>query len=339
MSEFFEIGSRIGPFEITGRLGAGGAGTVYRAVDKVGHREVALKTLTPETRPNEAIHRRFIREIEIAQRLNNPFIVAYDDCGVEGGVLYYTMELVQWGSLADVLTNRQKLSWREAAECGTQICVGLAYLHECGIIHRDLKPDNIFLSDDGRLKLGDFGLARDLCGLRLTSVGVTVGTIKYMSPEQAMARQDLDGRVDLYALGCILFEMLAGRPPFINDRPNDKSTFEIFKKHVNQKPPRVDEFVPDCPRAFSDLLDQLLAKRPGKRPKTASEVSQRLEKILAEPDASKSGITTMDRKKGSRSLTERLRGVSNARSTAKIAVIVIAIIVTVLIAALAANRG
>lgn len=208
MSHAVAIGTKLGPYEILGVLGSGGAGTVYRATDEKSGAEIALKTLMPSTVLSEEIHKRFVREISVAQKLKHENVVAYYDCGLHEEVLYYTMELVPWGSLGEVLTLKKALPWREAVECGIHICGGLEHLHEQGVVHRDLKPANIFLSDDGRLKLGDFGLARDLDSGRLTLDGLTVGTAKYLAPEQAMAEDDIDGRTDLYALGCLLFEML-----------------------------------------------------------------------------------------------------------------------------------
>ena len=179
------IGSRLGPYLILEQLGAGGAGTVFVAEDTETHEKFALKILRPGADVIEEIHARFIREITVAQKLNDPHIVSYRDCGVEDGVLYYAMEHVPWGSLADVLRSRGSLPWRDACECGQQMARALQHLHQLGIVHRDLKPANVFLSDNGTLKIGDFGLARDSDSPKLTVAGMTVGTCKYISPEQA----------------------------------------------------------------------------------------------------------------------------------------------------------
>jgi len=281
MHHDMNIGSKLEHFEITGRLGSGGAGAVFRARNLNDGKEYALKTLTSETTINEEIHKRFVREISVAQKLKHENIVAYDYCGFDENVLYYTMELVPWGNLSDVLAKKKKLPWRDAAECGIDICRGLEHLHQSNIVHRDLKPANIFLSDDGRLKIGDFGLARDLDSMRLTVEGFTVGTAKYLAPEQAMAKA-VDGRTDLYALGCLLFEMLTGRPPFISE--NQASQALIFRdmmgKHVKQKPPLVSDFVSGCPPQLTSLVDQLLAKSADDRPSSAAEVATTLESIL-----------------------------------------------------------
>jgi len=233
MHHDMNIGSKLEHFEITGRLGSGGAGAVFRARNLNDGKEYALKTLTSETTINEEIHKRFVREISVAQKLKHENIVAYDYCGFDENVLYYTMELVPWGSLSDVLAKKKKLPWRDATECGIDICRGLEHLHQSNIVHRDLKPANIFLSDDGRLKIGDFGLARDLDSVRLTVEGFTFWTAKYLAPEQAMAK-NIDGRTDLYALGCLVFEMLTGRPPFISENQGSQALIfrDMMGKHV-----------------------------------------------------------------------------------------------------------
>jgi serine/threonine protein kinase len=243
--------------------------------------------------------------------LKHENVVAYDDCGLHEEILFYTMELVPWGSLADVLARKRHLPWRDVVACGIDICRGLEHLHQTGIVHRDLKPANIFLSDDGRLKLGDFGLARDLGAVRLTIDGQTVGTAKYLAPEQAMAKPDIDGRTDLYALGCILFELLAGRPPFVNDDPYaHTSYFQLMEKHVEEPPPRVTDFVKDCPDSLSNLIDQLLAKSPAQRPSSAGSLIEALTAILADPQAQLLSTTTTDIEAPTTttpSLTERLQ--------------------------------
>jgi eukaryotic-like serine/threonine-protein kinase len=281
MHQDLTVGSKLEHFEITGRLGIGGAGAVFRAKNLNDGKEYALKTLTSETTINEEIHKRFVREISVAQKLKHENIVAYDYCGFDENVLYYTMELVPWGSLSDVLAKKKKLAWQDAVECGIDICHGLEHLHESKIVHRDLKPANIFLSDDGRLKLGDFGLARDLDSMRLTVEGFTVGTAKYLAPEQAMAKP-VDGRTDLYALGCLMFEMLTGRPPFIcEDQSSQALIFrDLMGKHVKAKPPLVSDFVSDCPPRLVSLVDQLLAKKPDDRPISAANVAETLQSIL-----------------------------------------------------------
>jgi serine/threonine protein kinase len=234
---------------------------------------------------NEEIQKRFVREISVAQKLKHDNVVNYFECELHEDVLFYTMELVPWGSLADVLKRKFVLDWREAVECAIHICQGLQHLHAHGVIHRDLKPANIFLSDDGRLKLGDFGLARDLGATRLTVEGHTVGTAKYLAPEQAMAKADIDGRTDLYAVGCILFEMLAGRPPFMGRQQDAVANFmDLMGQHVEDPPPRIRDFSPNCPAALDALIDRLLEKKAESRPISAAAVEIELQEILQDPE-------------------------------------------------------
>jgi serine/threonine protein kinase len=305
-----KVGSVIGPFRIVGELGAGGAGAVFRAQNLESGAEVALKTLKPTTALDEEIYKRFVREISVAQKLQHENVVSFDDCGVHEDILYYTMELVPWGSLSEVLARRGHWPWREVVECGIQICRGLEHLHQARIVHRDLKPANIFLSDSGLLKLGDFGLARDLEAFGLTVAGKTVGTAKYFSPEQAMAKQDIDGRTDLYALGCILFEMLAGRPPFLSQDPYSHEYVALMKKHVEELPPSVLDFAPGCPPSLAALIDNLLKKSPADRPRNAALVETMLQEILENPNTefsqSTSKIEMNEEPQSPKSLTERL---------------------------------
>jgi serine/threonine protein kinase len=177
------------------------------------------------------------------------------------------------------------------------------------VVHRDLKPANIFLSDDGRLKVGDFGLARDHDSERLTIDGQTVGTAKYLAPEQAMAKPDIDGRADLYSLGCILFEMMAGRTPFTSDEPHGAVNYvQLMRKHVEMQPPSLSDFVVGCPPALAAFISRLLVKNPDDRPKSAAEVSRILAEIIRDPlvEPCKVGRQAELEVPELRSLTERL---------------------------------
>ncbi len=352
MAQDVVVGSKLGDFEIVGTLGSGGAGTVFRAKNLSNGKEYALKTLMPGTVVNEEIHKRFVREITVAQKLKHENVVAYDDCGLHEDILFYTMELVPWGSLNDVLARTSRLPWREAAECAEHVCRGLQHLHDAGIVHRDLKPANIFLSDDGRLKLGDFGLARDLGSVRLTLDGQTVGTAKYLAPEQAMAKE-VDGRTDLYALGCILFEMLAGRPPFVDDDPYAGSNYVVLmQKHVEEKPPSVNDFGVQCPPDLAQLIDDLLSKDPEDRPDTAQEVAEQLNRMLGKSSKAAAQSEDKGHDKGSessealqeteeQSLTERLQAGAAPERTlnVKALVVVCIIVLAVIVIAVVSNSS
>jgi serine/threonine protein kinase len=265
----------VGEYELGSLLGTGTVGEVYRARHRQTGQAAVVKFLRAESSIEPEVQRRFVREVAIAEKLDHPNIVRHYDCGLCDDQIYFAMELVECGTLKDVLKRRGTLTWREAVACAIQVCEALEHAHRTGIIHRDLKPANLFLAADGRVKIGDFGLARDLNRGRLTMEGQTVGTCRYMPPEQITGDSELTGAADLYALGCLLFEMLVGRPPF------DGSTIiEIFEAHLyNEVTPPV-ALVRDCPQDLSELVLLLLAKNPEDRPASAAEVQAALAEIL-----------------------------------------------------------
>ena len=265
----------VGGYEVGALLGSGTVGEVYHARHcQTGVRAV-LKFLHERTAREPDAQRRFVREVAIAEKLDHPNIVRHYDCGLFDDQYFFAMEFVDCGTLKDVLRQRHTLPWREAAECALQICAALEHAHERGIIHRDLKPANLFLSADGQVKVGDFGLARDLNKARLTLEGQTVGTCRYMAPEQISGQAELTGAADLYALGCILYRSIVGRPPF-----DGESIIEIFEAHLYSEPRPPAELAEDCPRDLSHLVMQLLAKDPQDRPVSAANVQAALEDIL-----------------------------------------------------------
>jgi serine/threonine protein kinase len=265
----------VGGYEVGALLGSGTVGEVYHARHcETGVRAV-LKFLHEHAAREPDAQRRFVREVAIAEKLDHPNIVRHYDCGLHDDQYFFAMEFVDCGTLKDVLRQRRTLPWREAAECAIQICAALAHAHERGIIHRDLKPANLFISADGQVKVGDFGLARDLNKGRLTLEGQTVGTCRYMAPEQITGAAELTGAADLYALGCILYRAIVGRPPF-----DGESIIEIFEAHLYSEPQPPAELAEDCPRDLSDLVMRLLEKDPRDRPASAAEVQTALEDIL-----------------------------------------------------------
>mgnify|MGYP002084794387 FL=1 len=266
----------IGPYVLGRCLGHGGFGSVYEATHQETGQRVAVKVLhgTQELEPE--VQRRFVREIALLKRFDHENIVRVIEAGIHEGSIYCAMELVECGTLREVLTARWRLPWREAAEVAVQTCRALDHAHRRGCIHRDLKPTNLYLSEDGFVKLGDLGLARDLNDSRLTTSGQTVGTWRYMPPEQIRGEDDIDGRLDLYALGCILFEMVSGQVPF--EGPDFAA---IFEQHLENTPPRLDVVVGNCPTELADLVDKLLEKSPQDRPACAGEVAEALECMLS----------------------------------------------------------
>ncbi len=269
-------GEIIGPYLLGECLGKGGFGAVYEATHQETGQRVAIKFLHDTRELEPEVQNRFAREVALLRRLDHDNIVSLFDSGLHEGRIYCAMELVECGTLKEVLAVRSQLPWREATEVVLQVCFALDHAHQRGCVHRDLKPANLYLAEDGIVKLGDLGLARDLNDSRLTAAGQTVGTWRYMPPEQITGQADIDGRLDLYALGCILFEMVAGRVPFDG---GDFAT--IFDQHLESSPPRLSVLVADCPPALADLVDGLLEKRPEDRPQDAAVVAERLEAILA----------------------------------------------------------
>ena len=254
-------------FEIGETLGVGTVGTIFRVTQRQTGRTYALKLLSPAVSSDPQIVRRFEREMLILAKLHHPNILAYFGDGQHAGQLFYLMELIQGGTLKSLLLQGGPFSWQEAAECGRQIAMALQHAHNHGIIHRDLKPGNVFLTQEGQLKLGDFGIARDLRSVDLTDAGLTVGTYAYMAPELVRGRREITGQVDLYALGCLLFEMMTGRTPYVGD-----NFAAIFEQHLHAAPPHVRQHGINCPPKFDELIVQLLAKSPEDRPFNARAV-------------------------------------------------------------------
>jgi serine/threonine protein kinase len=275
-------------------LGVGTVGTVYRVVHTQTAQVAALKILLPQVSKDETIAGRFTREIQILERLSHPNVVAFYASGKHEGRWYYVMELVDGGVLKQLLARKGALAWQDAVEIGWQVCSALQHLHNNGIIHRDLKPANLFFTKDGKVKLGDFGIALDTASAELTATGLTVGTYMYMSPEQIRGERTISPQTDLYALGCLLYEMLTGRPPF-----QGENFARIFDQHLKSTAPPVSTFSPSCPQELSDLVDQLLRKQPSKRPFNARAVQGQLAEILMRWDEAQS-TASEDRRKAKR---------------------------------------
>ncbi|MEO0530174.1 MAG: serine/threonine-protein kinase [Planctomycetota bacterium] len=260
-------------FELGDQLGTGTVGVVYRATSPDLDEPVAVKLLSPNVLDDEAIVSRFEREIVVMERLNHPHIVRNYGGGRLDGQLFYAMQLLEHGSLKDRL-RRGPLAWPQAAAYGVQVASALQHAHNHGIVHRDLKPSNLFFDGEGNLVLGDFGIARDLQARSdITHQGMTVGTFSYMSPEQITADARIDGKADLYSLGCVLFEMLTGRPPY-----QGASFAQVWDQHMRAEPASVRAAQREsgrpvtCPEWLDELIRHLLAKKAGERPFNARAV-------------------------------------------------------------------
>ncbi len=259
---------QIADYELGEILGVGTVGTIYKAVSKLSGESVAIKKLHPGVSSDKLIRARFRREMTILERLSHPNIIAYHGGGETGdGQLYYVMELVEGGTLGELIESHGRLDWRVVVDVARQVCSALQCAHNHGVIHRDLKPGNLFVTKTGIVKLGDFGIARDLTASDLTSTGLTVGTHAYMSPEQIKGDAMISGKADLYALGCCLFEMLTARKPFTGD-----NFALLFEQHLNAPPPHARSVVPDCPEELDEIIVALLSKDPNARPFNARKV-------------------------------------------------------------------
>jgi Tol biopolymer transport system component/tRNA A-37 threonylcarbamoyl transferase component Bud32 len=263
-------------YRLEREIGAGGMATVYLAEDLKHHRKVALKVLRPELAATLGPER-FFREIEVAARLQHPHILALHDSGEAGGFLYYVMPFVEGESLRDRLSRQGELPVHDAVRILAEVADALAYAHKQGVVHRDIKPENILLSGRHAL-VADFGVAKAVSEAtgrqQLTTAGVALGTPAYMAPEQAAADPHLDHRVDIYALGVLGYELLAGRTPFVGKTPQ-----ETLSAHVMQPPDPVTRYRATISPALEAVVMKCLAKRPADRFQGADELTAALEPL------------------------------------------------------------
>ncbi len=263
-----------GRYTIERELGRGGAATVYLAHDLRHDRRVALKVLRPRLAASLGSDR-FLREITTAARLTHPHVLPLYDSGDAGGILYYVMPWVAGESLRERITRQGPLPVPEAIRIARGAAAALAYAHGQGVVHRDIKPENILL-EAGEAVIADFGIARALdmsADERLSLPGLAIGTPVYMSPEQSAAA-DVDERSDIYSLGCVLYEMLGGAPPFDGPTPH-----VIQARHRTEPPVPIHLVRPNLPAGMQPVLDAMLAKLPGDRYQSAAEVSRALDEL------------------------------------------------------------
>ncbi len=249
-----------GRYRIEREIGRGGMATVYLAEDLKHHRHVALKVLAADFAA-ELGSERFLREIDIASQLDHPHILPLYDSGEAAGCLFYVMPYVEGGTLRDRLRKERQLPVEDALKIAREVADALSYAHAHGVVHRDVKPENILLAGE-HARVMDFGIARAIsaaAGDRLTRTGLSLGTAAYMSPEQAAGERELDGRSDLYSLGCVLFEMLAGELPFTG------SADSIVRQHLTADPPSITARRPAVPPQVAAAIMRSLAKTPADR--------------------------------------------------------------------------
>lgn len=269
-------GKRLGKFQILGELGRGGMGVVFEARDTVLERKVAIKLLPRSVASRPESLERFLREARAAAKLNHPHVVAVYDADQHNGQYYIVLELVRGGSLQEVLKTGPLL-WDEASRVLADACRGLEVAHRAGLVHRDIKPSNLMRSEDGTVKLSDFGLARpnEPTGTTMTGSDSVLGTPQYMSPEQCRSER-ADERSDLYAMGATYFALLTGRPPYPGDAP-----LLVMNAHLLDPIPDPRDVVARIPEACSAIIRRAMAKDPDDRYASAAELLAELRGLFA----------------------------------------------------------
>src|SRR5688572_22323674 len=274
-------GFRLGKYKLLGQIGKGGMSSVYLAEHELMKRRVAVKVL-PRNRVNDSSYlERFRLEARAVAKLDDPNIVRAYDIDNEGDVHYIVMEYVDGQDLHQIVAQNGPLDFDTAADYVAQVANGLQHAHEMGLVHRDIKPANCLVDRHGVVKLLDMGLAKltedDQASLTMANEENVLGTADYLAPEQALNSHQADSRSDIYSLGCTLYFLLTGGPPF-----PEGSISERLLKHQTAKPESIFKSQPDAPPSLVDLCDQMMSKRPIERPQTAGEVAERLTEWLAD---------------------------------------------------------
>jgi eukaryotic-like serine/threonine-protein kinase len=283
-------------YQIHKRIGRGGMADVFSARDLLLDRQVAIKVLFPEFATDANFVERFRREAQSAASLSHPNIVSVYDWGKYEGTYFIAMEEVQGRTLAEILTTNKQLTSKQAAEIASEVAAALGFAHDNHVAHRDIKPANILIGSNGQVKVADFGIARAMNApteANLTQVGSVMGTATYFSPEQAQGAQP-DPRSDLYSLGIVMYEMVAGRPPFTGENP-----VSIAYKQVHDAPQPIVQIVADVPRSYEAIVAKLLAKDPAMRYPTAGALRDDLRRFRSDEPvqalaaaAAAAGVTT-----------------------------------------------
>ncbi len=268
-----------GRYEMVEKVGNGGMSTVYKAVDKVLKRNVAIKILRDEFTTDEEFIKRFEVEAQSAARLTHPNIVSIYDVGVEENLYYIVMELIQGKTLKEIIIEEKgPLPWKWSVNVAIQIASALETAHKNNIIHRDIKPHNIIITEDGIAKVTDFGIAKAVSNSTITAFGTTIGSVHYFSPEHARGGFT-DAKSDLYSLGVVMYEMLTGKVPFDADTP-----VSVALKHMQEEPEEPIEVNPNIPTAINKIIMKALQKDVTLRYQSATDMLVDLRKALKDPN-------------------------------------------------------
>jgi len=280
---------KIGRYKVLDRVGKGGMGVLYRGVDPVLDREVAIKVMLMDfSEDAEQMRPRFYREARASAKLQHPNIVTVFEFAEEDNTPFIVMEFLRGTSLAQRINSPVPLSLVEKINIAAQLCSALNYAHEQGVVHRDVKPANVFLLNDGSVKLLDFGIAK-VTSSTLTREGDVLGSASYMSPEQVSGSEAVDGRSDIFSAGVLLYELLSGKKPFHSEQPTG-----IIMKILHENPAPLDQLVPGLPAQLVAAVNKALAKKPADRYTTAGEFSKELQWIGKALQAMSEGPDSLD---------------------------------------------
>ncbi|MHC4914142.1 MAG: serine/threonine-protein kinase, partial [Planctomycetota bacterium] len=319
-------------YQLVKRIGSGGMGEVYRAVQVALGRQVAIKILSPELTEDRTFVDRFMTEARAAGKLNHPNVAQVHEVGENDGIYYYSMEYLPGGSVQEKLRGGRKMPLPESVKVALSAARALDYAEKHGVIHCDIKPDNLMLDEDGEVRLTDLGIARTVKSMaeKVKQEGGVLGSPHYMAPEQARG-EPIDHRVDIYALGATFYRIIAGRTPFTG-----KNAREIMEKQVYEEPPGLRSLDPAIPQSVCRVITRMMKKKPEKRYQTARELIldlERLQEELAPPQEDE----TVSRRQ-SRSM-RRARRAKSSRVFVVLAVVVAAIAAALLYLAVSSGGG
>jgi eukaryotic-like serine/threonine-protein kinase len=290
------IGTRLGNWVIDEELGRGAMGRVYLAhrdasAGTTGPSQAAVKVLAPNLAQELDFVQRFEREIEALRQLDHPNIIRFYESGAQDGYCYYAMEYVAAPDCAQLLREQGRMPWKDVLGLAVQVCAALKHAHDHGVIHRDIKPHNLLRTDDGAVKLADFGVARVFASRQLTSTGALIGTAEYASPEQA-ASKPVTVRSDLYSFGATLYRLLTGRTPF-----HGETAVEVLHQHRFAQFERPQRLVPEIPAELDQIVCNLLEKEPGRRPASALVLLRQLEDLRSKLERKEQGTVAVARER------------------------------------------